>query len=357
MRVLQLIDSLEAGGAERMAVNYANALSEQIEFSAIVVTRQEGSLSNQLKKNVSYYFLKKKNTFDLFSIFRLRKIVINTKTTHIHAHSTSFFTAFLIKLTFVKVKLIWHDHYGDSEFLNKRSSAFLRFCMLFFDGIIVVNEKLRIWANQKLKKENVVYLPNFAVKSDANQSITRLKGLDGQKIVCLANLRPQKDHFFLIEIAKILKQTNPDWTFHLVGKDFEDEYSLQLKKAIVEFKLQNNVYIYGSVSDIENVLSQASIGILTSSSEGLPVALLEYGMNKLPVVVTAVGELKSFIINNENGFIVPSKDLDSFINALIDLINNPKLSLKFGSNLNFLIQYKFSKNGVIKTYIDWLDNK
>ena len=39
MRIIQLIDSLEAGGAERMAVSYANALSEDIEFSALVATR------------------------------------------------------------------------------------------------------------------------------------------------------------------------------------------------------------------------------------------------------------------------------------------------------------------------------
>jgi hypothetical protein len=35
MRVLQIIDSLEAGGAERMAVNYANALANEIDFSAL----------------------------------------------------------------------------------------------------------------------------------------------------------------------------------------------------------------------------------------------------------------------------------------------------------------------------------
>ena len=48
MGVLQLIDSLEAGGAERMAVNYANALTEKITISALVATRQEGVLKNEL---------------------------------------------------------------------------------------------------------------------------------------------------------------------------------------------------------------------------------------------------------------------------------------------------------------------
>ena len=60
MRILQIIDSLEAGGAERMAVNYANALADKIDFSGLVATRKEGALRNQLSINVSYLFLNKK---------------------------------------------------------------------------------------------------------------------------------------------------------------------------------------------------------------------------------------------------------------------------------------------------------
>jgi hypothetical protein len=53
MRILQLIDSLEAGGAER-TVNYANALADEIDFSGLVSTRKEGSLVNQINSNVEY---------------------------------------------------------------------------------------------------------------------------------------------------------------------------------------------------------------------------------------------------------------------------------------------------------------
>ena len=64
IRILQLIDSLEAGGAERMAVSYANALNRNIGFGALVATRTEGALKNQLDKNVVYGYLNRKSTFD-----------------------------------------------------------------------------------------------------------------------------------------------------------------------------------------------------------------------------------------------------------------------------------------------------
>jgi hypothetical protein len=41
MRILQIIDSLDIGGAEKMAVNYANTLSKKIEFSGLVVTEEK----------------------------------------------------------------------------------------------------------------------------------------------------------------------------------------------------------------------------------------------------------------------------------------------------------------------------
>jgi len=62
MRVLQIIDTLDAGGAERMAVHYANLLSERIPFSGIVVTRRNGVLSNQLVAKVPSFILNKNQT-------------------------------------------------------------------------------------------------------------------------------------------------------------------------------------------------------------------------------------------------------------------------------------------------------
>src|SRR5690606_27972597 len=108
--------------------------------------------------------------------------------------------------------------------------------------------------------------------------------------ICLANLREQKNHLMLLEVAETIICQHPDWTFHLVGKDFEDAYSQTLKRQITSKNLSNHVFIYGSKSDIQNILEQTEICVLTSKSEGLPVALLEYGYYGKAVVVVAVGE-------------------------------------------------------------------
>lgn len=356
MRVLQIIDSLEAGGAERMAVNYANALAKKIEFSGLVVTRKEGALLNQVSKEVSYLFLNKKSIFDLKSLYKLRKFVIENKVEVVHAHSTSFFTAFLLKLIYPKVKIIWHDHYGDSEFLSKRPLLGLKMVLPFFNGIIAVNQQLKVWAEQKVHFKNVIYLPNFPSQENNVSEQTILKGIQGKRIVSLANLRVQKNHFLLLEVARKVQISHPEWTFHLVGKDFEDDYSKKIKTLILDNNLENNVFIYGSRQDIKNILEQSTIGILTSQSEGLPVALLEYGLQKKAVIVTNVGEIPSLIQEGINGFIVEADESQLFYESIVKLIENDILRADFGRALQKTISNNYSEKIVIHQYLNWLEN-
>ena len=356
MRILQIIDSLEAGGAERMAVNYANALAKEIEFSGLVTSRKEGPLLNNVSKEVSYLFLNKKSILDLKSLFKLRNFVIDNKIEILHAHSTSIYTAFLLKVICPKIKLIWHDHYGDSEFLSQRPSLVLRIILPFFVGVIVVNQKLKIWAEEKMNSKNVIYLPNFPSEVNEVPEQSILQGISGKRIVSLANLRAQKDHFLLLEVAKKVKISHPEWTFHLVGKDFDDEYSKKIKDLILDCNLENTVFVYGSKKDVKNILQQSTIGILTSKSEGLPVTLLEYGLHGKPVVVTNVGEIPLIIQDGINGFLVEKGEAQLFYDSLIKLMENNTLIVDFGKALQKTIGNNYSEKAVMQQYLNWLEN-
>jgi hypothetical protein len=76
----------------------------------------------------------------------------------------------------------------------------------------VVNNKLKNWAERELNCKKVIYLSNFTTIDNAINAETVLKGESGKRILCLANLRDPKNHFLLLKIAVMLKQSNPDWT-------------------------------------------------------------------------------------------------------------------------------------------------
>jgi glycosyltransferase involved in cell wall biosynthesis len=350
MRALQLIDSLEVGGAERVAVNIANALSENIEVSFLCATRKEGLLKDNLSNKVGYLFLKKTKTLDFIAIKRLNRFIKENKIQIIHAHSSSFFLATIIKILNKQVVVIWHDHYGNSEFLYERKIGVLKWCSKYFSHIFSVNKSLETWAKQKLKFVNVSYLPNFAT-IDKTLSITKLNGVSGKRIVCLANLRPQKDHITLFEAFSNLVKSHPDWTLHCIGKNFNDEYSKTIDNKIKELNLSNSIFVYGSKPDIFNILNQCEIGVLSSKSEGLPIALLEYGLAKLAVVATKVGECETVITNQKNGILVNPSKANELSKALSLYINNTEQRHIYANLYNEHIEKNFSQKTHIQTIL------
>lgn len=357
MRVLQLIDSLEPGGAERMAVNYANALSKEIAFSGIVVTRAEGELKSQLHNTVGYLYLNRKKTVDFSAIFKLRKFVKNNGVSIIHAHSSSFFIAVLFKLTLPSVKILWHDHYGNSEFLNQRKKTVLSWLSFLFSGIIVVNENLMQWARLNLHCKKIIYLPNFVCFDQESHNETKLMGKDGKRVVMLANLRPQKNHLLLLAIVQRLDDAYHDWTFHLIGKDFEDDYSKVIISEIYKRKLSEKVFVYGSKNDVSNIMRQCEIGVLTSKSEGLPVSVLEYGYSGLAVISTNVGAISTVIDDASSGFLVPSDDVQLFSEKLSLLMSDSQKRQNFGKHLQKVIFDGFTEQAVLEKYLEFIKQR
>ena len=350
MKVLQLIDSLETGGAERVAVNIANGLLNKVDKSFLCTTRAEGLLKLSLNKEVGYLFLDKKKTIDIKAIIKLYRFVKQNKITIIHAHSTSFFLATIIKILNINLKLVWHDHYGESEYLAKRPKKVLKSCSYFFSHAFSVNSKLENWIKDNLNVKDVSYLPNFAVKNKTN-TITKLKGNIGKRIVCLANFRKQKDHLNLLKAFKSVLKTELDWTLHLVGKHFNDDCSKAIFTFIETNQLAKSVFVYGSCSDTSLILEQCDIGVLASKSEGLPLALLEYGLVSLPVIATNVGDCNRVISNVNEGILVKSEDHKAFASALLKYIKDKKLRVALGRNFYLKISTSFTEKSTLESII------
>lgn len=350
MRVLQLIDSLHTGGAERMAVNFANSLTSHINASYICVTREEGLLKQSLLPEAHYLFLSKNTTIDVKAIKKLNSFIKRHNIDIVHAHSTSFFLGTLMKILNPKLILIWHDHHGNRAETSTFNSFVLKMCSVFFSCIIAVNDKLKKWSQDNLLVKQVYVLANFP-QTSTTLKLTTLKGEVGKRIVCLANLRPDKDHINLLQAFSIVKTKHPDWTLHLVGKDYNDAYSNDIKDFIKENNLEKQVFIYGSCADISNILSQSTIGVLASKSEGLPVALLEYGVAGLPVVATNVGDCHKVISNADEGLLVEPQNHNVLAEALVACINDLDLGARVANNLQTKVLASFSESTVMKSLI------
>jgi glycosyltransferase involved in cell wall biosynthesis len=349
VRVLQIIDSLNTGGAEVLAINIANYLASLGIHSHLCITRVEGDLLPMVSANVNYLFLNKKKTLDFRAFNTLRKYIAKHKINVIHAHSTSYFVGSCMKLLFPKIKLFWHDHFGNSEFLTPKSRLAVRRMSFLFDGVIVVNKKLLAWNENYLSAKHYYKLNNFAEFMNDDRK-TELKGIAGKRIVHVASFIEQKDHLNLLRSFKKVRQQSPEWTLHLIGKGLQDEYHQSILEYISKNQLSEAVIIYGVRTDIKNILSQSTIGVLSSKSEGLPVSLLEFGLRKLPVVVTNVGDCGN-LIEDETALVAPENS-DELANALMTFICNEEKRRKSAQQLHDKVVKEYSIDNFINTLVD-----
>ena len=357
MRVLSMIDSLIAAGAERMAVNIANGLASAGVESFLCATHSGGPLEEFVNDDVKLFILGKKSSHDLKALFRLRKYISQNKIDIIHAHSSSLYWAVFIKWLKPSVKVVWHDHFGFSEQLHLRSASLLRFFNRFVAHAFVVNDKLMNYAVSTLKMNDskVSFLANFA---DIGIDSLKKKSPDipdvdiEPKIVCLANLRPQKDHNNLLDAFSIVVKKHSQARLYLVGGHFSDDYYHNIVSRVEsETDLKGRVYILGSRNDVAAILSVCQMGVLSSVSEGLPVSLLEYGLSELPVVCTNVGDCSLVLDNGKCGRLVEPNNPEALAGEMLYILEQKEKAGELAGLLKERVLKDFSKAGAISKII------
>jgi glycosyltransferase involved in cell wall biosynthesis len=347
MRVAQIIDTLSAGGAERMAVGFANGLADGDSCSALIASRTGGALQKDLHADVPYYCAERSSTLDPGAVLRTSRFIRKHRISILHAHGTSFFFAVLLKCLNPSLRIIYHEHFGGRA--DRKTPLALKWLSVFFATVIVVNDDLKCWAEQNLFCAKVYFLPNYAelTAGDATEP-TVLYGEAGKRIVLLANLKDPKNHIVALQAFARVVSDFPDWTLHLVGKDFKDAYSRRLKDFVSDNKLEDKVYFYGQREDVQYILAQASIGMLSSSTEGFPVTLLEYGLAGLPVMSSNAGYCNTLIEDGISGLTFNPMNSGDCFDAMKLMISDQRLRRQYALILHEKIVMQYSKPQVLE---------
>jgi glycosyltransferase involved in cell wall biosynthesis len=311
IRVVQIIDSLEAGGGERMAVNLANAFSEKIDCSAIMVTRKEGLLKSEVSEKVAYAFVNKTRAIDPKALGLALKFVKIHKISHLHAHSTSFFFATLLKLLRPRLKLVWHDHNGNRINQSRTQFFLLKLCSKKMNAVLVVSDELKEWAQLNLSSKFIKQVNNFIALPKIFSDFKH----HNKYVVMVANLRKPKNHFQLVKAFVHIADQLPGLDLILVGKFSDIVYVENLKKLISELNLEDKVIFLGQRSDVFSIIKASSLAVLSSDSEGLPMVLLEYALAKKPIIVTDVGQCQAVV--SDFAKVVPKANAKALADAMV----------------------------------------
>lgn len=345
--VMHLVDTLEIGGAERVAVNLVNRLPRNRFDVTLCSTRREGPLATMVADDVTRLRLDRKHRFDSGAVRRLSQFIQERNVSILHAHGSALFLARLVSALPPFPRVIWHDHYGRAE-LNDRPVWIYRLATRGVAGVLSVNGTLAEWARRKLgiRPERVWYIPNFVTFPKQDGSSAELPGVPGKRIVCVANFRPQKDHLNLIRAMALVAQQSPNSHLILIGTAPDPEYLAQIQGLIKEKNLDKQVTWLGLREDVPTILKACDVGVLASISEGLPLALLEYGMAGLASVATAVGQCPEVLDGGRAGILVPPSSPESLAQAVLFLLESPQKRAIIGGRLDRYVREMFDPDAI-----------
>ena len=356
MKVLNLVNNLQHGGVQRMALNVANSLPYFGIESHLCTIQDFGDLKTLISDDTIYSTL---SASSIYSPLGAKKLLHYCKSFNIdvvHIHHRALFLAFQSFLFNDGFVLIWHDHYGRQDTRTRPWFVYYPLTRVL-NGVISVSHPLLNWAIQSMKipQERVRFIPNFieSPKATPLPGSIELPGESGYRIVCVANFRPHKDHITLLNGFQEVVEKSPRAQLILVGEVEDDHYFRKVEREIERLSLTNHVTNLGKRMDVYNILAGADIGILSSTSEGLPVTLIEYGFMGLPVLCTNVGDCQWLIKNNERGLLIPSKSPQELASGLLKLLNDKTTAKRFGAQLKQFVEHNINNKVIVNEIIDF----
>ena len=171
----------------------------------------------------------------------------------------------------------------------------------------------------------------------------------GQKpvVVHVGNLVPARDHFTLIEAAAIVHRRRPDVRWICAG---DGPLRSQLESFVRRRGLEGVVEFVGLCSDVFSLLARARVSVLTSRSEGCPLALLEAMAVARPVVATGAPGVTEIIESGVNGVLATVGDPREVARAVEFLLRDEEQARRLGEAGQQTVRNRFALEIVTDRY-------
>lgn len=203
--------------------------------------------------------------------------------------------------------------------------------------------------------EKIAIVPN-GIHMERFSSVPELREHDDAVVLgAVVRVVPIKDIVTLLRAFFLVQQTLPDASLHIMGQYEEDPEYYELCQQTIETLRLKNVDFTGSV-DVAKHLSDIDILLLSSISEGQPLAVLEGFAAKRPFVTTDVGCCRELVYGEGQdalgvaGAIVAPMDYEAMAQAVLRLAADPALRRKMGAIGYERVKRKYTYEKFISSY-------
>ena len=354
-RVICLIDSLGAGGAQRQMVGLATFLKEKGYDVLVAIYHADKDelfyADNLLSAGVPYIFLKNAER-NLTRPFYIARFISRYKPNVVISYlETPSICACIAKFFNRRHLLIVSERNTTQQTgLNEK----IRFNLFRVADYVVPNA----YAQEDYIKRTFSFLSNKLVTIPNFVDIERFypnyhTRREIPEIAIVATIWASKNTLGFIDAVELLSKSNKPFHISWYGKDIANiDYYNACQQKIEEKRLSNYISLLEKTNKIADRYREADYFCLPSFYEGTPNVICEAMASGLPVACSDVCDNARYVAEGVNGFLFNPNNSESMAAAVEKMIGLSNDDYKaFSSKSRAIAEERLSKERFINDYI------
>lgn len=338
MRIAEIVNSLEIGGAERMVVDLALSLKAWGHTLHVVCLRGSGPLAGPLEEaGITVRALEKSDGVSVGALTKLARYLRAEAIDIVHTHNPLVHHYGVAAGRLAGVPVVVNTLHGLSNLngAGKSSRIFKAVCP-FTDCVVSVCETAQSYFAQKtgIPRSKLAVIYNGIPLEKFLTTPGHLRR-DGFVFGAVGRLVPVKDHRSLLKAFDIVRRRHPECRLEVVG---DGPLRSELEELANTLGIAGAVRFHGSSLDVASFLRRIDTFVMSSVSEGMPLTMLEAMVSGLPIVSTAVGGVPELIDATSCGWLCPPGDPEVLAESMEAAIRSDRLAEMGKRGQSYVVQ-------------------
>lgn len=356
MRILQLIDSLSTGGAEKLIVETVPLMKKKgLTIDVLLLSDEKTPFYKELEKSktCNIYSLGK-SFYNPYYIIKIIPYLKKYDVIHVHLFPAQYFAVIAKFLAGSKVKMIFTEHSTNNKRLDKRSLRGIeRWIYSHYSKIICITEEVKdvLTAKLKLSSSQLSIIPNGINLKHIQNTVVYDRLTEGfsrgdKLIIMVGGFRFEKDQDTVI---RALTKLQNSYKLLLVGDGMR---RTELENLVRLLRLEDRVFFLGFRNDAISLIKMSDIAILSSHWEGFGLAAVEGMACGIPTIASNVDGLAQVV--SGGGVLFEKGNENDLLDKILELENKVYYENIKEACLNRAKEFDISKmiDKLINTYRD-----
>ncbi|HSP48283.1 MAG TPA: glycosyltransferase [Clostridiaceae bacterium] len=326
MKILQVINNLDIGGAEALLRDYVlhSARNENI---VVTLVKNDSLITKALEeKGVKVIDLDLVNKYRVLSALRgIRRAIREEKPDIVHGHlfPPQYYLA-VLKPFFRRVPFLFTEHSTSNKRREKKLFLPLeKWSYGAFDKVISIGEVT------KAELEKIHQSPKNVVVYGGIDSTRYMKERKiSYDFILVGSLRGNEKGVYIFLNALAMMKDSFQKAVILGDGVLRGELTAMRDSL----GLTGSVDFLGNVPNVEDYLSQAKIFVLPSRFEGLPISIMEAMFAKTPIIASRVGGIPEIVPDRDCAYLFPVGDATALKEAMQKLLTDQPLRESLAEN-------------------------